>query len=223
MTCRSSRIDRSRRDASGFRSLRPDPTITSMINEAPGAAASNAQRLSGRQQALVVALVFAGAILSIVGLVIGLNMALKRTVVHCANGTYFPEGTTDFRCFGHLHAGEGTAIALPSSSRRCQQVLRRPFPGKGSEQKRTDRICRSTEQSCPSRAACLATILCATLRPSGYRHKIEVAARLPVRTASSQQGRPASEATNIGRGQRALLPMSGGLRFAPARVATARG
>jgi hypothetical protein len=85
-----------------------------MINEAPGAAASNAQRLSGRQQALVVALVFAGAILSIVGLVIGLNMALKRTVVHCANGIYFPEGTTDFRCFGHLHAGEGTAIAVLS-------------------------------------------------------------------------------------------------------------
>jgi hypothetical protein len=57
---------------------------------------------------------FAGAILSIVGLVIGLNMALKRTVVHCANGIYFPEGTTDFRCFGHLHAGEGTAIAVLS-------------------------------------------------------------------------------------------------------------
>lgn len=61
------------------------------------------------------ALVFLGVILAIVGMVVGLSMALKRTVVHCADGTYFPEGTTDFRCFGHLHAGEGTAIAVLSS------------------------------------------------------------------------------------------------------------
>lgn len=57
----------------------------------------------------------AGVVLALVGVAVGLRMALKATVAHCPNGQYFPEGTTDFRCYGHLHAGDGTAITVVSA------------------------------------------------------------------------------------------------------------
>ncbi len=55
-----------------------------------------------------------GSILSVAGLVIGLVMAFKRNEAECADGTYFPEGTTDFRCFVHPQGLEGSAIAVIS-------------------------------------------------------------------------------------------------------------
>ncbi|HZC69553.1 MAG TPA: hypothetical protein VE442_02555 [Jatrophihabitans sp.] len=56
-----------------------------------------------------------GIACAVVGIVIGLRMALHTTVVDCADGTYFPEGTTDFRCYAHKQAGDGTAIVLISA------------------------------------------------------------------------------------------------------------
>lgn len=63
---------------------------------------------------LVIAAVSLGAIAAIVGIEIGIRMALKATLIQCPDGTYFPQGTTDFRCFSHMHAGTGSAIALIS-------------------------------------------------------------------------------------------------------------
>ena len=53
-----------------------------------------------------------GIALTAVGLVDGLVMALKRHVADCPNGTYFPEGATDFNCYVHPQAGLGIAIAV---------------------------------------------------------------------------------------------------------------
>lgn len=48
---------------------------------------------------------------ALVGLVDGLIMALERKVADCPDGTYFPEGATDFTCYVHPQAGLGVAIA----------------------------------------------------------------------------------------------------------------
>lgn len=55
-----------------------------------------------------------GSILAVAGVVIGFVMAFKRNEAECADGTYFPEGTTDFRCFVHPQGLEGSAIAVIS-------------------------------------------------------------------------------------------------------------
>jgi hypothetical protein len=65
-----------------------------------------------RLQTLVQVFISVGICFGIVGLAVGLRMALKATVVGCPDGHYFPEGTTDFRCFAHQHAGVGTAIVV---------------------------------------------------------------------------------------------------------------
>ena len=53
-----------------------------------------------------------GLILALVGLIDGFKMAHKRQVVTCPNGTYFPQGTTNFNCYAHPDAGTGVAIAV---------------------------------------------------------------------------------------------------------------
>ena len=53
-----------------------------------------------------------GLVLCTVTVVVGLRMALHATRAPCENGHYFPEGTTDFRCFAHNHAGDGTVITI---------------------------------------------------------------------------------------------------------------
>ncbi len=58
----------------------------------------------------VLGVTWVGLSSAIVGLITGLVMLLQRRVVQCADGTYFPEGTTDFRCFEHPLAFEGTAV-----------------------------------------------------------------------------------------------------------------
>ncbi|MCW2496918.1 hypothetical protein [Jatrophihabitans sp.] len=62
----------------------------------------------------VVGSVLLGIALAVVGVVVGLRMALKATVVPCPDGASFPSGTTDLRCFAHHHAGDGTAIVVVS-------------------------------------------------------------------------------------------------------------
>lgn len=46
---------------------------------------------------------------TVVGIAVGVVMVLQRREVTCADGTFFPEGETDFRCFSHPQALVGTA------------------------------------------------------------------------------------------------------------------
>jgi hypothetical protein len=57
---------------------------------------------------------WAGLGLALVGLIDGLMMALKTKVADCPDGTYFPDGTTDFTCYVHPQAGPGIGIAALS-------------------------------------------------------------------------------------------------------------
>lgn len=84
----------------------------------PGGIGSSARLTAGaaadpvRLQATVEAFAVLGVALCVVAIIIGLRMALHATVVPCADGTTFPAGTTDFRCFAHRHAGDGAVIAI---------------------------------------------------------------------------------------------------------------
>ena len=55
-----------------------------------------------------------GVVVALIGMLIGLVMAGGRTVARCADGTYFPQGTTDFTCYDHPQAGTGLSLAVVS-------------------------------------------------------------------------------------------------------------
>jgi uncharacterized membrane protein YhaH (DUF805 family) len=55
-----------------------------------------------------------GVVLAAVGFIDGLVMALTRKTTTCADGKYFPEGTTDFNCYTYPQAGLGIAVAALS-------------------------------------------------------------------------------------------------------------
>lgn len=83
----------------------------------PPAAASapDARLQSGpvsRAETAVSAAVVVGCLCAFTGLAAGLKMAFKRKEATCPNGKFFPEGTTDFRCFAHPHALDGTAVVV---------------------------------------------------------------------------------------------------------------
>lgn len=44
------------------------------------------------------------------GVIAGIVMAARRREVTCPDGTYFPEGTEDFRCFSHPLMAQGIAV-----------------------------------------------------------------------------------------------------------------
>lgn len=46
------------------------------------------------------------------GIAVGVIMVAKRREAPCEDGTFFPEGTTDFRCFVHPQAWTGGAVIL---------------------------------------------------------------------------------------------------------------
>ena len=54
----------------------------------------------------------AGLAACVAGVVVGAVMIARRREVPCADGTFFPEGTTDFRCFDHPQALGGSAVVL---------------------------------------------------------------------------------------------------------------
>jgi hypothetical protein len=56
-----------------------------------------------------------GLTLALVGLIDGFVMALQRHVAPCPNGTYFPQGATNFNCYVHPNAGTGIAVAVTST------------------------------------------------------------------------------------------------------------
>jgi hypothetical protein len=66
----------------------------------------------GREEGLVWSALWIGLSLALIGLIDGLVMAFKRHVAPCPNGTYFPQGTTDFNCYVHPRAGVGIAITV---------------------------------------------------------------------------------------------------------------
>ncbi len=73
------------------------------------------QDANQRYRGYVAALTGLGIALCAVSIAVGLRMAFYASLIECPNGHFFPAGTTDFRCFAHKHAGEGTAIALLST------------------------------------------------------------------------------------------------------------
>lgn len=67
----------------------------------------------GRQVAVSV-LVGIGLLAALIGMVVGFRAVLAKTIADCPDGTVWPPGVTDFRCYTHPHALEGSAIALVS-------------------------------------------------------------------------------------------------------------
>ena len=71
-------------------------------------------RPADRREDAVWVATWAGLSFALVGLVDGLFMALNKKVSRCPDGTFFPEGATDFDCYVHPQAGVGIAIAALS-------------------------------------------------------------------------------------------------------------
>jgi hypothetical protein len=55
-----------------------------------------------------------GFVAAIVGAIDGIYLAVQSRVVNCPDGTRFPEGTEDFRCFSHPQAAQGVAVVAVS-------------------------------------------------------------------------------------------------------------
>ena len=81
----------------------------------PASGSQSDGRRAGRDQNLILLAMWVGLALALVGLIDGVVMALQSHVAPCANGTYFPPGTTNFTCYAHPHAGTGIAVAVVSA------------------------------------------------------------------------------------------------------------
>lgn len=55
-----------------------------------------------------------GTAIAATGVILGLARALQKIEAECQDGTEFPAGETDFRCFVHPHVFEGSALVLVS-------------------------------------------------------------------------------------------------------------
>lgn len=80
-----------------------------------------------------------GVIFAGVAFISGLVMALEKKIIPCPDGTYFPEGATDFECYVHPDGALGIAVAaisivlgvlvlLMSSAARSGLQARAPRP-----------------------------------------------------------------------------------------------
>ncbi|WP_243056898.1 hypothetical protein [Nocardioides sp. SR21] len=65
-----------------------------------------------RQETSIRVATFVAWIAALVGLVDGIVLVLRRRETQCADGTYFPEGTTDFTCYVHPQLGLGVAVIV---------------------------------------------------------------------------------------------------------------
>ncbi len=65
-------------------------------------------------QRLVTAVTTIGIAASVVGAVDGIVLMFKRKLIDCPDGTYFPEGTSNFSCYAHHRMAEGIAILTTS-------------------------------------------------------------------------------------------------------------
>jgi hypothetical protein len=86
--------------------------LSAVSDEVKRAATQHAPQQPARQESALYLAMGVGLVLALIGLAIGLNMALASEVAPCENGHFFPEGTTDFTCYSHPEAGVGSAIAL---------------------------------------------------------------------------------------------------------------
>ncbi|MDZ5619537.1 hypothetical protein [Nocardioides bizhenqiangii] len=86
-----------------------------MVRQAGESATGNerAARL-GRREDLIWWGTWLGLVCAVVGIVDGLVMALNKELATCPDGTYFPEGTTDFDCYAYPQAGLGIGIIVVS-------------------------------------------------------------------------------------------------------------
>ena len=71
-------------------------------------------RKASRIQDLVRWGTWAGLLAALVGFIDGIVMTARRKVTSCADGTYFPEGTTDFNCYHHPQAAMGIGLVAMS-------------------------------------------------------------------------------------------------------------
>lgn len=83
-----------------------------MTDDLAGSEKQARVRSRGQGETFVWTAVGLGVALAVVALIIGLTMAFDRRVAPCRNGTFFPEGATDFNCYVHPEGVTGTAIAL---------------------------------------------------------------------------------------------------------------
>lgn len=83
------------------------------MNDETSGVVPDPQRPDADPRWLPIAMV-GGVVLAALGVVVGLVMALRRREASCPDGKYFPEGTTDFRCFVHPQALDGTAVVILS-------------------------------------------------------------------------------------------------------------
>ena len=99
---------------SGRLTRRPSNVFV-MTGDAPESPSiDDGARLVERHEDLVWWATWIGLFLAGVGLIDGVIMASKKKMATCPDGTYFPEGTTDFNCYVHPQAGLGVAIAAVS-------------------------------------------------------------------------------------------------------------
>ncbi len=66
------------------------------------------------RETVVAVAIAGGVILAILGVIDGVVVALQRTLTACPDGTYFPPGAKDFRCYSNPQLGLGVAIAIVS-------------------------------------------------------------------------------------------------------------
>jgi hypothetical protein len=69
----------------------------------PSAARRSLSQRSPSENVVAPLLAFGGLVI-VVGVIVGIVVALHAKVAPCEDGHYFPPGTTDFRCYAHPHA-----------------------------------------------------------------------------------------------------------------------
>ncbi|GAA4375308.1 hypothetical protein [Nocardioides caricicola] len=74
--------------------------------------ASDPRQAPSRQESAIQAAMVVGTVLALIGLIDGIAMLAKRRETECADGTYFPEGTSDFTCYEHPQLGLGIAVIV---------------------------------------------------------------------------------------------------------------
>jgi 8-oxo-dGTP pyrophosphatase MutT (NUDIX family) len=68
--------------------------------------------VADRQESFVKVAVVVAWVVAGVGVIDGIVLVARRRETPCADGTFFPEGTTDYNCYVHPQAGLGVAVVV---------------------------------------------------------------------------------------------------------------